>query len=438
MIAFSANKRLFSEACGSLNLLPSIRLEVALGFADQMLISAMNFSIGLFFINFAPKDDYGFYSIAFASILFITGLSNAVITTQMTVNAADRPEDLRDAYCYEMLLAQVAISLPAVFSALCFVWLLCTLGVVGTGTAQFMAAVAFSCLGVLLHEFFRRLFYLRFKPQLVLLLDLVRILLLGGGVCIFLKSGLLLDFHFMMIAAYGLSACATGYIGYKMAWTSAGGSLAAAWKSLSEAWAQGKWATAGVSATWLQNQSYTYLLALLCGPGAIADANAARLFFAPIAMLTTSYAWIFMPKLSLMRGKGEFATIADLSKKTVALIVVAVVCYSVLVFSFKNPVLDNFFPSKYRHITPFIGAWMLYFLFQAVRTNSSVILQVLKKFKIITISSVFISLGVIAACVVLIHFFGVLGNILGMAAGEMVLAIVLWRAFDRFIRSNKS
>lgn len=410
-----------------------MRREVVYGFIDQALISAMHFSIGFFFIKKAPKEDYGLYSIAFASILFLIGLSNAVITTQMTVNAVDRPEGQRDLYCHEMLLAQTIILIPIIILVFLIVWSCKSFGLVGLESAQFIVVVAAAGSGAIFHEFFRRLYFLRLKPHLVLLIDFARLLLLIVMTFIFLKSDIYPNFHTMMVAGYGLSAVLSGYIGYKIACLPIKSTLRGATESLLEAWLNGKWATAGVSVTWLQNQSYTYLLAAFSGTSAIADANASRLFFAPIAMLTTSFARIFMPRLSIMRSKGEINTIAKQSRKIIIVIMAIVTGYAFVVLTCKDIVLNSFFPAKYQNITPLIIAWMLYFLFQGVRTNASLILQVFKKFKYLTISSAVINATITLLCVVLIHYFGVIGNIAGMALGELILSIVLWRMFDRFL-----
>ena len=412
----------------------NIREEVAFGFIDQVLISLMHFCIGLFFIKLAPKHDYGLYSIAFATILLAVGLSNAIITTQMTVNTADRPQSQKDVYCYEMLLAQALIVLPAILLVWISILILYFFSIVDKSTAIFIFIVAFTVVGVLIHDFFRRLFFLKLRPHFVLLIDSVRLLFLSSLTVCFLKSEIFLNFHSMMITGYGLSAILSGYIGYKMACLPVGSSFSDARNALFEAWLHGKWATAGVIVTWLQNQSYTYLLAFLSGTSSIADANAARLFFAPISMLTTSFASIFMPRFSIMRSQGEMKQMASQSQKIMIIIFAVVVGYGVIVFLLKNLILQSVFPGKYQNIMPLIFAWMFYFLFQSIRTNSSLLLQVLKKFKYITISSSVTSAVVILICVILIHFYGVMGNILGMAAGELVLAIILWRVFVRSVK----
>ena len=92
----------------------NIRKDVVYGFADQALLSLTNFMLGIFLVKHVTKEEYGLYVIGNAIVLFVVGLANGLITTQMTVLAPSKNESEKDVYCANMLHAQNLILLPSV------------------------------------------------------------------------------------------------------------------------------------------------------------------------------------------------------------------------------------------------------------------------------------------------------------------------------------
>ena len=59
---------------------------------DQGMLSALNFIVQIILIKTLPKYEYGYYSVAFAIILYLVSLQNALINTPMVVLLAGKKE----------------------------------------------------------------------------------------------------------------------------------------------------------------------------------------------------------------------------------------------------------------------------------------------------------------------------------------------------------
>jgi hypothetical protein len=212
--------------------------------ADQALLSAINFSIGLFFIHFAEKEVYGLYSLAYGAITLVISFAGALIGTPMTVSYADRPEERRERYCASMLVGQYWIFLPVVGLALAVIGVLYQLGMLQRHMTSFAAVIAVASLGGMLWEFSRRYYYLRFQPRKVLRLDICYASLMAVGLTA-AASRTLSDMHWWVFVLYGLATLGSGL--YALAGSGLITRLNAVevWEALKEAWRLGRWALGG-------------------------------------------------------------------------------------------------------------------------------------------------------------------------------------------------
>ena len=62
-----------------------------LSVVDQVLLSGLNFAVGMCLIRFGSKSDYGLYSQLFAASLFAVGLLEALIGSPLTTLAPHMP-----------------------------------------------------------------------------------------------------------------------------------------------------------------------------------------------------------------------------------------------------------------------------------------------------------------------------------------------------------
>lgn len=397
---------------------------------DQALVSATNFLIGLYFIHFSTKHEYGSYSIAFGVILLIVSFGSALITTPMTVLAPEKKLEEQQHFCNSLLISQYILLIPIAVIVSVLSYILYALDVYDYEFLCMILALAFAAFGVLIHEFFRRFNYLMLKPVHVFWADfrfscMMFILLIIAG--IYIKTSL----SVWAIVFYGASAGLSGLISFVLAGFSGSLDIQSARKAIAEAWQHGRWSLGGVSITWIQSQSYAYFLAVLSGTSSVAEANAARLLFAPASMLATSMMNVFMPRMVRLKTAGNLTAAVQLGRKALLFLVLVTACYAAIILLCSDWLISSVFTTQYVNINVYIVAWVVVILLQAVRANSSSLLQIVREFKLIMIANAVSALVVIASTAYLIGAYGAVGGITALALGEAVLAVLLWGIFHR-------
>jgi O-antigen/teichoic acid export membrane protein len=201
--------------------------------------------------------------------------------------------------------------------------------------------------------------------------------------------------------------------------------------ALAEAWQYGRWSLGGVSITWIQSQSYAYFLAVLSGTSSVAEANAARLLFAPASIIATSMMNVFMPRMVRLKTAGNLSAAVKLGRKALLFLLAVTAFYAGAVLICSDWLITTVFTKQYSTINVYIVTWMIVILLQAVRANSSALLQIVREFKAIMLANAASALVVIATTSYLINTYGAVGSIAALAIGEAVLAALLWRIFHR-------
>ena len=71
--------------------------------------------------------------------------------------------------------------------------------------------------------------------------------------------------------------------------------------------------------------------------------------------------------------------------------------------------------------------WCLVLIFQMFRSGGGVLLQIQRKFKVLTLVNIPSALITVASAALLIVWLGAAGAIWGMVAGEVALAYFIWK-----------
>jgi O-antigen/teichoic acid export membrane protein len=405
----------------------TVRKDAILGFVDQGLISLSNLGISVLLIKLTGKESFGLYGIGFSIILLLVGVANAIITSQMAVWFPEKPDKTK--YCFAMLVGQCILFLLiwSVFAIVCLVGLF--LGLVSHETMVFAFVISIVVMMATFHEFMRRYFYIALMPYRVLQIDVVNVLVIFSSllVAFVLHIGLT---HVAAVMIYGVAALAAGAVGFlstnlyrKVTFSEVG-------CFLTESWVHGKWALGGVVVTWVQFQSYVAILSILASVSSVAEANAARLFLAPVGIISTGLGQVFFPRLAILRASGEHSRLIRMSR-IILVFTISVICLIVLIsFLIKDYVLANYFPRGYENIGSFILLWAVVFLTQAVCTNASILLQIYKRFRVITVCNFYTSIVTVIATYLLIKLNGISGSIQAMVLGQIFLAMLLVREFN--------
>ena len=411
------------------------RKHVAISFVDQAILSAANFLVGIVLIKYVTKTDYGLYVLAYAIILFIVGLQNALITTQMTVLAPFKAKDEQDTFCYSLCVGQYFLYAPAAGIATILLLAFHHVDVISSEQCHLVGIVLIVTVGVLFREFCRSFFFLKSQSRNVLTMDIVFVATTFIG----LLLGWLSypeQLHIIAICVFGFASLASGLVAMDLGGISVKVDIRQSMASLKEAFAHGRWALGGIVLSLIQGQSYIYLLTAMSGPTRVAEVNAARLFLAPLSLLHMSFARVLLPKWSFMRQNGETERIIRMAKQAQRLLITIIVVFIAAILFAKDQLVGTLLTKDYTNIDIFILLWGVLSVVQTLRSSDSWILQAFHQFKQLTLANILSAVAALAIGALLLKIYGPEGTIVGMIVAEAILVFSLAKAIKNVLRES--
>lgn len=410
------------------------RLYPFLAVADQALQSLVNLLSNIFIIRFAAKEEYGVYGVGFASLLLVMGVANALFMLQMTVTAPDKPEGERPVYFGSMLVSMYTFSVLLIVMA--------ALGLLLFGqhiTADYRTliwVVVGAAPGILTLEFMRQYHYFYSLAHRVLIADLVFFLTYFGAISAFVYFGFE-DIHLVALAMNGLLAFVVGMAAIiytvKIPISHA---VSGAVASFREAWKNGAWAVGGVFISQMQSQGYVYLLALLKGPTAVAEMNAARLFLSPLLVMSNGFSRVIIPKMAMLKSEGKVDQAVRVALKVLALMLGLLVVY-MAVIAVAWPWISEFLAERgYENLWIPVALWGIYYIGNSLANTPRELLKVYRKFRLLTLAGASTAVVVFAGSIPAIIYFGIVGAIVVLAIGDLVLALILWVKFNQIKKAG--
>ncbi len=403
---------------------------------DQALQSLVNLLSNVFIIRFAEKTDYGIYGIGFAALLLIMGVANALIMLQMTVIAPDREEAERDRYFGSMLVSMYAwcgalILVVLLIAELARQW-------IQPEYRTLIHVVLLSAPGILTIEFMRQYHYFHRLAHRVLIVDFLFFLAYFGALSAFIHFGFD-NIHLLALAINGGLAFVLGLgaIAFSARF-SVREAVGDAWSNFVEAWRSGAWAVVGVFVSQMQGQGYVYLLALLRGPAAVAEMNAARLFLSPLLVMSNGFSRVIIPKMALLRSEGKVAQAVHVALKTLGLMLAMLAAYMLVVALFWDKIEGMFADKGYENLWIPVALWGVYYIGNSMANTPTELLKIFRKFRLITLAGMVTSILVFAASIPAIVYFGIIGAIIVLAMGEFGLAGLLWSKFRTVRRQHEA
>jgi len=406
-----------------MSLFSPVIAKAGISFSDQAMLSAFNFALGIFLIKRVEPAQYGHYVLAYSAILLVIGFQNALITTQFTVLAPQKNEAQQQQFCFSLGIGQFAYWLPGSLIVLGAAFLCRSLQLISMDSYLLTAVSSLSVLGVLAREFIRSYYFYQLRPLAVLRTDVAYVLLFA--LMVVLISGLDLGpLHLSVLAAFGLASFLSALKGYEV--LAKGGRLDRQniVSALQECFVHGKWALGGVIVTWLQSQSYVYLITPLLGAGEMAVAHAGRLLLMPIGLLNMSYGRIFRAQWAKQWHTGNKASVFSSARLALIAIIAFIGCYVGVLTIFRETVISFLFKQTYSSADNYMLIWALFFAVQTARSNASLLLQVFEKFRYLTAVNGLTALITVAGSLVLIPCLGGMGSLLAMVCGEALLALL--------------
>lgn len=409
------------------------RLYPFIAVIDQALLSAVNLLTNVFLIRYTSKTEYGLYGVGFTSILLIMGLTHALFSLQMIVIAPDKPEAERKTYFGAMFISMSIV-----------IWTLCGIALLGASFAKgampetyrlLIMVLALSAPGILTMEFMRQCLYFYNQAHRILVFDLV-FLFAYFLIMLLLVNNDVENLHYWAFLINGGLTLVLGLIAIQ--WNlqiQLAKSLRVAKSSFIEAWHSGAWAILGSLLAVLQQQGYVYLLAIFRGPAAVAEMNAARLFLSPLLVMSAGFTKVMIPKLALLKSSGEINQAVKLATKVMFLLITVLIVYMGFI-ALGWDWFANFMADKgYTNLWILVALWGLYFFSNALMMAPNQLLQVFRRFRLLTTAGAVAAVVVLSLSVPAIVYYGAIGAVVVLIIGETGFAALLWNRFQK-VRKN--
>lgn len=364
---------------------------------------------------------------AYSFILLGVGIQNALINSQVTVLAPKMNLIQKCTFVYSLYYRQhvywVGISVSVIVFAICML-------LFGGLSIYYFKIVVFTAIAylVFLHaEYNRTVSFLGLRADRVLIQDLAYLMLLF--LSFFVLYYIIPQHGAALISVYSIiiaGAILSVIIGYKLhdvinRYSKGNNEI------LLDCWVHGKWALLGVLVTWLESQSYIYLLSVIRGLSSSASANIARQFFVPIALFSLSFGRIFRPIWAKSCAEGKFEKVKHQSFVAATVLSVVIIVYGVTVASYSKLIISAVYTGILFDSHKFVLCWTVYSCLNIWVTNLSTLLQVTERFRHIALSGV-LTAGVTIVCsIVFLKILGEYGTILAMCIGQALYIFLLWR-----------
>lgn len=372
------------------------------------------------------KEQFGLYSVGFATVLLLSGLISASIGMQFTVNLPDQENHCRAQYAVHHAAAVALVCFGMIGIAVAFSFLPREIGgfdayLVSELAVPVTVAVTFYSLRDLLI----RLAYSERRETAVLKSNMVVGFFNLGA--LFSISRLLSAAPSAEIALYvyavgqmvgclsGVSLGALPWHG--ICWTQVSGAFAESWKG-------GRWAVISSLAYNVRTQAHSFLIPPLLGVRVLAEINAARILVTPAVMAIPPFSDVLMPRLAERRQQG-LLKLARASSIAIGGLSAVTLLYSSALMLSLNWLLPLIFGETYRNIDQLVFGWCAVTVFLALRNGLSLALQVVRAFRGLMLANVFAALWTLILFRPFVEHFGVLGAIYAIAAVEMLLCVVL-------------
>jgi O-antigen/teichoic acid export membrane protein len=405
--------------------LSGVRVPLILSLLNQVINSGGNFVVGVYLARTLSLADFGLYGISYGICMLYIGFGNAILLTQMVVNMPDKPEASKEDYASRILLGVLILG-----AATLTLVALCTLGVMlmhpdWQRFSGIIATITVTSVAFLSKEFVISYAYMRRKEKLALSVSALSVGILCAGLAIEYLLAIELSAQNVLLLYAAATAVAAVY-GYFLSPLSVIRNCRNLTPDFVEAWVHGRWALGGVSATWIQAQAYTYALAIFLGPVGVGQANAARIFISPFNFLIPAINQIAIPRLSDLRRSDSSRMLRVSVMLTTGLFFLAMV-YSAILLSSLDFVFTIILGRHDAAVQALIPIWCAFLVIQLAKTGGIVLLQVMRRFRILALLNIPSAVAAIVTAIVLIRQLGAGGAIWGTVAGETILAILIWR-----------
>jgi O-antigen/teichoic acid export membrane protein len=420
-----AKGRLVIETRGALAMVPMLASAVAM----QALLSGSNLLVGVILIRNTPDLQYGSYVLMLNGILLLTVLQQSFIQPQFVVrvsraNASERADLVGGLYREQRRLWPAAAALIVFVSLL--LWFA---GILQTPTFLIVLAAAAAVLATLFREFFRMVLLGYRKPLQVLGADAVYVVLLLGG-------ALLATMTAAPAAVAGLTLAFAALIGglfcSRALWRFEPWNIHGAPGILLAITPLGAWATTGAAAHWLFSQGYNYLVAAVLHVPAVAALAATRLTIMPVTLVSSGIGTMMLPTTAAWLNIHSAPTVLRRLLLFALGLSVASICYFGVIWFTRDWLFAHVLKRNFPQRDTLLLLWFAVSLMTLLRDQLLYLLSARQRFRLMTTLTLVSALFSILLSYVCMRYFGVIGALLGILAGELlnVIGLVVLSAIE--------
>jgi O-antigen/teichoic acid export membrane protein len=403
----------------------SVKAALMMSFLNQVVSSGGNFLVGVYLARTLSLEAFGLFGISMGICMLYIGVGNAVIFTQMVVNIPDKVQAEKDAYATKMLLGALMLGVLTLVLVVLFMLGVKLLRPESDAILKSVAAVACTAVSLLLKEFFVSYSYVRRKELWALAVNGLAVLVLVAGLAIEHVAHIPLTPENVLLL-YAAGAAAGAGCGYLVSPLRLMRDSQHFMPDFIEAWRHGRWALGGVIVSWIQSQMYAYVLAFFLGPAGVGQANAAKIFISPFSFLLPAINKITVPRLADLRQNDRRRMFRVSLALTGGLFIFAIL-YSLLLLANLDFISTLVLGRQDPAIQSLVWVWCFFLVNQMLLSGGSGLLQVLRRFRVLTLINIPSAAVAVLTAIVLIQQIGTPGAIWGTAAGEIVLSLLIWR-----------
>ncbi|MFO1059748.1 MAG: hypothetical protein U1E53_22615 [Dongiaceae bacterium] len=388
---------------------------------DQALLSGANFAAGLLFVRHGSAQAYGLYVLVTATLLLVTGMQGALISTPLSVIVAGRDEVERAAMTRTLLTAQFRLWLPGAAVAFLLLTASAAAGWLPPGAARAGQVACVIAPILLAREFLRSTLLLYGRIPALLVADALYVALQVAVVA----AAVQLASAPVPVVLAGSGAAAL--LATAVAWTAFGRQVG--WSQRRVPGALGKvlrlggWGFAGALVTWLQNQGFYYLLAGLAGAPEVALVAAARLLLTPVNLMLMGIGPSLLPQAARWHAERGLGPLCGRLGLIALALLAGAAAYVALLWLLRVPIVGGLLRLDPAALTPLLLLWAAAAAMLVCRTLAMIALQALSRFRrLLWLAAIAAALSLLAAWWG-IGQFGAAASIAGVLLGETIYLI---------------
>jgi O-antigen/teichoic acid export membrane protein len=397
------------------------------GVLDQGLTSAENFAVGVILVRNCTKAEFGLYILGYGILVLGWSLIAALITAQMAAALSKGPlsAQVQRTRFGALLRTLLVACLAATGCGVVVTLLLAQLHILSASDTYYWLLLSSALTGICLRDFMRRYFFQEGTETQALLMDgfalTITVVTLSAMVAVHATH-----MHSVAAGTLAVGGLAVGILGIAASGLSPTKPPDAIGGSFPSLWRPGTWNLGATLVSWLQNQAYVFFVTAMIGLSGLATANAPRVLLTPITLLSTGLALPLLPRFAKQSTNLHTVVSIQSVRALLGMTFAFVAIYTSALWITRDTLMPLILGGRYDDVWPYIIAWAIVNIFTNIRIYYSTFLLAKGSFRRLATANVLSAVVVICLTAPLIHFFGVVGSVYSIAAGELLLGMASW------------